>query len=109
MQASPATNCTPWVVSNTEGKLSQLHKDILGSLWYHCFNTGFKYRMGAIWQPNKGFLVNLLPEMLRKAEARRTSCKSAIEKRTWTVFVSYAVLSYIRSLRGTEGSMLDLD
>ena len=79
-----------------------------GSLWYHLFNIGMKYRMGAIWKPNKGFSVKLLLEMLRRAEEKRSMCNLLQEKHVWTVFVTYAVVSYVLSFRGNKGFLLDL-
>ena len=81
---------------------------MLGSLWYHQFNISMKYRMGAIWKPDKGFSVKLLLEMLRRAEETRSMCDSLQEKHVSTVFVTYAVVSYMLSFRGNKGFLLDL-
>ena len=81
---------------------------MLDSLWYHQFNTGIKYFMGAIWRPNKGFLVHLFLEILKRAESKRYLCDSLQEKHVWTVFVAYVVVSYVLSFQGNEGILLDL-
>ena len=79
-----------------------------GSLWYHYFNIGMKYHMGAIWKPNKGFSVQLLLVMLKSAEVKKSLCNYLHKKHVWTAFVTYAVVSYVLSLQGNEGLLLDL-
>ena len=44
--------------------------------------------------------------MIEKAESRRTDNKE--NKHGWTVFVTYHAVSYVISLRGSEGFLLDL-
>ena len=103
------SNLNTWVAGDSEGKVNRIQKDISGSLWFHRFNLGIKFRMGSIWKPNKGFSINLLTEVLKRAEEKRAEQDSQHAKHTWTVFVTYSVLSYVLSLRGAEGFLLDLE
>ena len=95
------------MLSNGKGKVSRLVQDVYGLLWYHHFNLGIKYRMGCIWKPNKGFSTELLIEML--TEKARNEVTEFSEKHTFTVFVCYAVVSYVLSLQGNECVLLDID
>ena len=108
VRASLQANQNTWVVSNTDKKLRRVNKDISGSLWFHRFNLGVKFRMGSIWKPNKGFSIKLLKHMLQRAEKKRSEWEDANVKHIWTVFVTYSVISYVLSLRGAEGFLLDL-
>ena len=108
VRASAQANSNTWVVSDTDGKLSRVNKDISGSLWFHRFNLGVKFRMGSIWKPNKGFSTNLLKLMLQRAEKKRIELEDLNSRHIWTVFSTYSVISYTLSLRGAEGFLLDL-
>ena len=46
--------------------------------------------------------------MLKRAEVKRSIYDSLQEKHVWTVFVTYAVVSYVLSFRGNKGFLLDL-
>ena len=80
-----------------------------GFLWYQRFTQGIKYRMGAIWKPNKGFSTRLLIKMFLKAESRRIEEKSEIRKHKWSTFVAYGVVIYMLSLQSAEGFLLNIN
>ena len=65
--------------------------------------------MGAIWKPNKYFSTKLLMKVLETAEKRRREMDNLKDRHLWTVFVTYAVMSYVLSLRGNKGFMLDIE
>ena len=57
----------------------------------------------------KVFSTKLLMKVLEAAEKRRRQMDNLKDKHIWTVFFTYAVMSYVLSLRGNEGFMLDIE
>ena len=68
-----------------------------------------KHRMGSDYHPNRGMSIELLLAILSDAEDRITSAPSREERHRWIVFHSFVVVTYVVSLRGPEGFLLDLD
>jgi hypothetical protein len=64
--------------------------------------------MGTIWRPNVAFQIPLLLKILELAEHRLNEDISPRENDRWIVFITYCVVTYSLSLRGTEGFYLDL-
>ena len=106
LRASAQTNQQHFVLNDDAGKAVRLIDDKSSSLWFQRFNAGMKYRMGVIWKPNKAFSTELLLKVIEKAESRRIDSEES--KHGWTVFVTYIAVSYVISLRGSEGFLLDL-
>ena len=76
--------------------------------FYRCMK-GMKSRMGQDWRPNKGMSTELYLKVLEDIEARIEGAASPREINRWMVFHTYAVVSYVLSLRGREGLILDLE
>jgi hypothetical protein len=70
---------------------------------------GMKARMGQDWRPNKGMSIQLFLRMLEGVEARIEGAPSSRDLNRWVAFHAYAVVSYVVSLRGREGLLLDLE
>ena len=83
-------------------------EDKTSSLWFQRFSAGMKYRMGVIWRPNKVLSTELIKRIVENAESKRSSADEQEERHEWTVFEAYLVVSYVISLRGSEGFLLDL-
>ena len=71
-------------------------------------SLGIKYRMGAIWKPNKGFSAKLLMNMFLKLR-KIYICNEWVEKHKWSTFAAYSVSIYVLSLCDTEGFLLNLE
>ena len=93
-------------MNDDAGNSVRLVDDKSPSLWFQRFSAGMKYRMGVIWKPNKAFSTNLILKIIQKAELKRMDSEE--NTHNWTVFVTYMVVSYVISLRGSEGLLLDL-
>ena len=65
--------------------------------------------MGQVWKPNKAFSNTLLSLVLEIAEMRISQVETEEEIHQWIVFVTYSVVSYVISLRGVEGFLIDLE
>jgi hypothetical protein len=64
--------------------------------------------MGQIWKPNQAFSNELLLEVLKEIDHRVDNASSARELNRWTALHTLSVVSYVLSLRGPEGFLLDL-
>ena len=84
-------------------------EDKCGSLWFSRFMLGLQKRMGQIWKPNKALKVQQLVTLLTKADERFRNATTKKERNVWSSFLIYAAVSYVLSLRGTKGFMLDLE
>ena len=70
---------------------------------------GLKYRMGQVWKPNKAMPISLIKKVLMYAENMRKESLSFDRLHLWTVFIGYSIVSYVISLRGSEGFLLDIN
>ena len=64
--------------------------------------------MGQIWIPNKSLSIELLLILLNKVESKIDMADDKKDCNSWIVFHCYAVVSYVVSLRGIEGFLLNL-
>ena len=67
--------------------------------------------MGGVWKPNKAMSHRLLMTVLDRVEENIRVEDEGInpeDRARWIVFMDYIVVSYVLSLRGNEGLMLDL-
>ena len=109
VRASPQASLEPWSLGDNSGRYQRMNKDECGSLWFSRFIEGMKSRMGQTWLPNKAFSIDLLKELLRQVDLRiSTNARDFFERHRWTVFKAYATVTYVVSLRGPEGFLLDL-
>jgi hypothetical protein len=65
--------------------------------------------MGMDWRPNKAMSIDLILAVLKQAEDRINDAPTARERNRWIVFHTFSVVTYMISLRGTEGFLLDVD
>ena len=109
VRASAASCNRPFVLVDEGGRYKRLVVDKCGSLWFSRFMLGVEKRMGRIWKPNKALSVSQILIMLNKANDRFLSAVDGNERNLWFCFLIYAAISYVLSLRGTEGFMIDLE
>ena len=64
--------------------------------------------MGQDWRPNQALSLELMLAVLEMTESRINDAVSVEEAHRWIVFHAYATTSYVISLRGTEGLLIDL-
>jgi hypothetical protein len=66
--------------------------------------------MGQDWRPNQALSISLMLAVLEMANSRaENAVYYSKDAHRWVVFHSYATISYVISLRGTEGLLLDLE
>ena len=99
-------NQLSWV--DKKGQYVRLTDDKCGTLWFSRFMIGLKTRMGHTFKPNMAMSHLLLKSLIHRAEDNITDDFKSEESAPWVVFVAYVVITYVLSLRGTEGQMLEL-
>lgn len=103
------TNQNILAMNDVKGKYYRIAQDSCGSLWFNKFNKGLRNRMGEEWRTNKAMTVSLIKEVLQYSEFKIGSAKNNPEKHKWIVFSTYVTITYVISLRGNEGFLLDLE
>jgi hypothetical protein len=107
-RASPQENADPMILGDDRGKLQRFVKDGCSSYWYSHFAIGCKRRMGQDWRPNKTFSTALLVTYLKQIRFKIADADTMKELNCWIVIGAYSVITYVLSLWGTEGFLLDL-
>jgi len=90
------------------GNPTEDHESVTSTIWFRRFISGCKARMGQVVKPNLALptqlIVGLANRLLRL-------CSDQIDKGDkfdLVIFGCYLVVTYVISLRGSEGLMLDL-
>jgi hypothetical protein len=109
VRASPQMNRVTLSMGDQKGNYQRLTTDPCASMWFTRFVKGCKNRMGHDWKPNKAMPTELILLVLEEANQRIDGAGSQREVHRWASFHAYAVISYVVSLRGKEGLMLDLE
>ena len=95
-------------MSDQKGGYQVISQDESASFWFKQFIIGTKNRMGQVWKPNRGMLTKLLLELIKVIEEKIENQIVAIDTHKWIVFSTYVTLTYVLSLRGAEGFLIDL-
>jgi len=69
---------------------------------------GLKARMGQIHKPNLAMSTKLMVKVLESIEQRLNTTENLEDQHCWMSFLVYATITYVLSLRGPEGFLLDL-
>jgi hypothetical protein len=85
-----------------------LGHDKCSSFWFSRFFTGCRRRMGQDWRPNKAMSTDMIVKMLRLVAQRIESALGVEEQHKWLTFGTYSVITYVLSLRGPEGLLVDI-
>jgi hypothetical protein len=108
VRASPQANSEPLVLGDDKGKAQRFAVDGCSSYWYNRFSIGCKRRMGQDWRPNMALSTSLLVAYLKSVHGRIHDAETMSELNRWVVLGTYSVVTYVVSLRGSEGFLLDL-
>jgi hypothetical protein len=108
VRASHQANINPLVLGDDEGKTQRVVEDGCSSYWYSCFLMGCKRRTGQDWRPNQAFSTSLLLAYLKSIEYKFSKSVSMEDLNRWVVLGAYSVVTFMVSLQGTEGFLLDL-
>ena len=116
IRSSHATfsRCTPQgsrevlALSDEKGQIERFVQDGTASYWFARFFIGCKRRMGQEWKPNRALSTDQVTEVLKEVEERIKASETEEEINKWVVFSAYVAITYVLSLRGSEGFLLDL-
>ena len=108
VRAAPNRNMSQLSWVDKKGQYVRMTDDKVGTLWFNRFMIGLKMRMGHIFKPNMALSNSLLLKLIQRAEDNITDDPYSGESAPWVVFVAYVVITYVLSLRGNEGQMLEL-
>jgi hypothetical protein len=110
IRAAPFSNAYPWVVGDGEGKtFRRLATDPCGSLWFHRFLEGCKKRMGQDWRPDQAVTPVIMLALLAHLDTLVVNSPDAHTTYTLMMAGAFYTASYVLSLRGPEGLLLDLE
>ena len=109
LRSSPGANTNHLCMSDAKGKYSKVTNDKCGSLRFQRFMDGCQVRMGVVWKPNTALSVSLLLDVIKEAESHLEHATEIEEEHHWVSFITYVTVSYVLSLRGDEGFLLDLE
>jgi hypothetical protein len=96
------------VMGDEKGRYSRFYQDASTSLWFGRFVEGCSKRMGQITKRNRAMSTDLLKRMLEEIKTNVEGADGHDERHRWVVFGAFVTISYVVSLRGTEGFLLDL-
>jgi hypothetical protein len=78
------------------------------SEWFACFNLGCKKRMKQDVRPQPGLSIEVMMEYMKRLERMWLQAMDKKEIVLICLVGAYSVITYILSLRGNEGFLLDL-
>ena len=108
-RASNQANLNNVAINDNRGSYQRIGNDSCGSFWFVRFRSGCKNRMGQNTKQNKAFSTDLILAIIEEANSRIKAADSIEEQLRWMAFTCYSAISYVISLRGNEGFLLDLD
>ena len=109
IRAAAQSNCTSTVTVDDKGKYRRVVNDKTGSLWFNRFMAGLHNRMGEVGKQNKALSLKQMVRLVQLSEGRLDGAGDRNERNKWSTFLTYSVISYVLSLRGVEGFMVDIE
>ncbi len=110
VRASGVANSSTLSVGEADGKkYARICEDPCSSLWYSRFSTGCKRRMGQDWRPDRAITPELMKALMTKVEERLSGrLLDESYRRRLVMAGAYFAITYVDSLRGPEGLLVDL-
>jgi hypothetical protein len=107
VRPSPQANKNPMILGDDRGKIQSFVKDGCSSYWYSWFAMGCKRLLGNDWRRDRALSTALLIAYLKQIRLKIDDAESIRELNRWVTIGVYSVITYVVSLRGTEGFLLD--
>ena len=108
VKSTPDNNLETISLGDLNGNYLRLAKDKCGSIYFKRFMKGLKSRMVQVTKPNLALSITLIKNLFHTIEIKIQTEEDRHSIHLWKVFLVYATLSYVISLRGPEGFLLDL-
>jgi hypothetical protein len=80
-------------LGDEKGRYQRFSMDPCGSLWFHQFVTGCRYRMGMDWRPNEAMSTELILAVLEQVKGRINNAPTSRERNRWIVFHTFSVVA----------------
>jgi hypothetical protein len=110
VRLSAQVSSHPMALEENQGKrYTRFAEDPTASMWFARFIEGCKRRMGQYSRPNRGINTDLIKETLDMCLSLSDEALVPTQKRLWVNLGFYLAASYVTSLRGPEGRVLDLE
>lgn len=100
--------CQGLTIDGGAGESKDINNLATSSIWFRRFSAGCKARMGQVYKPNLALTTSLIIKLLTMLEKNVRESQDIKEQFDLIVFGSYVVFSYVLSLRGSEGIMINL-
>ena len=108
--ASTLVNGHPLVLTDNNGKaFSRMGQDESGSLWFSRFVEGCRRRMGQDWRPDQAVTSELMQALLGSIKEEIVENREEHDAFFLVLAGTFFATSYVLSLRGPEGLLLDLN
>jgi len=95
-------------LGDSNGNYQRFSEDQCASLFFKRFIEGLRSRMGQVVKPNIALSTPLLLKLVEGLEGRLALSESEYDKHLHMSTLSYVIISYVISLRGCEGFLIDL-
>jgi hypothetical protein len=94
---------------NQGNKYTRIALDPTVSIWFSQFIEGCKRRMGKDYHPNRDIVTDLIKALLDMWLTLSEKATVPAQNIMWVKTGFYLAASYVTSLRGPEGRLLDLE
>ena len=108
IRASSRNNNITQSLGDFNGNYQRIVEDECASLFFKRFMDGLRCRMGQVVKPNLALSIPLLLDLVNKIKYRLLCSQYEDDKHIISSVLTYITTSYIISLRGPEGFLLDL-
>jgi len=108
IRASSVNTAITRALGDFSGNYQRFTEDQCASFYFKRFMEGLNARMGQVVKPNVALSTPLLLKLIDQIEDRLESSESAENKHLFMSALTYVIVSYVISLRGSEGFLLDL-
>jgi len=108
VRASSSNTSITRSLGDSSGNYQRFSEDECASLFFKRFTEGLRSRMGQLVKPNLALGLPLLKKLIHKLEMKYLNEEDRKDKHILMVIIAYIVVSYVLSLRGPEGLLLDL-
>ena len=95
-------------ISGSGSQTREINQSPTSLIWFRRFYAGCRSRMGQVYKPNLALPTEIIVKVLELVRRDIRETKNLDRKFTLVIFGVYVAVSYVMSLRGSEGLMINL-